>query len=757
MASYRHAFIVFCVSYLCLLAPYWLWGEQMRSACHATASGIETLTPAQYECDQAKLSDQETEFLPEIATQLQTPHESFVVVRNPWNEFGRPTKHITGNTPANIYTWLIYQLSDDPYLITFLMSVSLTWFAGVFVLLIGREWHLTPFAACLGAIVMVTMPYIMYWATFPMHIATICWSAGLLYGGIRLLRNNVFTNWAIVTLSMYLLLMLGYPQAVVFALVIIGGYLLFESITRAQPLIPFVISMTSAGVCALILVAPAYLDLYDIYQRSARASIESDFYLLHIQRIDSWLGAAVYTSANLMPQLFGNPGSRDFVFEYDGAGISLWYGLCVLIAVFGRWRASWWWGLSIGTMVVLTLSPSIYLTLVEAIPLLRISQWAPLWSAVLPIVLCVMLAIDTLSTIPPKRLAWIASLWGIGIIGVVIGATSVAAALNVTLIPWQISVIAIMFLGMIGLIWLPAQRTWIIVGLTLITIAVYSMPLQRRQPADAVVTSSELTTAITRHIPPQSRFANLSVELSHLIPPNFNTLHQIASVHTYHNFIGTPYQQAVAQLGGKLVTHGRINNSIAPDVTGTMFWMSNIGLVMSHQPLNQPNLTAVTHVGDAYLYTTVTRMGPSWRTAVVNNNASDIRIDDYRTRPSLPIIRHVDGGDRINVTVEALPHATLVVISEQFSRAWHAQVFDGQSWQSVRTVTVNGAFLGVIMPKNTQDIQLTYTTSVQWMWLSHLMWGLISCGVLVVNRRRVQEFVLSLRSIATRFSYTKQS
>jgi hypothetical protein len=368
-----------------------------------------------------------------------------------------------------------------------------------------------------------------------------------------------------------------------------------------------------------------------------------------------------------------------------------------------------------------------------------------------------MLAIDTLMASPLPLIAWIIMPWCIGIIGVMIGATTVAHVLAVTLITWQVGLIAIMILGMIGLIWLPAQRTWIIVGLTLITIAVYSTPLQRRQPADTVVTSSELTTAIRQHIPSQSRFANLSVELSHLMPPNFNALHQIASVHTYHNFIGTPYQQAIAQLGGKLVTYGRINNTIAPDVAGTMFWMSNIGMIMSHQPLNHPNLTAVDAVGEAYLYTTVTRMGPSWRMPVVDNNANDIRIDDYRTRPNLLISSYIDHGDRIELTVEPMAQPTLVVISEQFSPAWQAQVFDGQTWQSARTVTVNGAFLGVVVPKNAQDIQLTYATPVQWMWLSHLVWGLIGCGMLVVNRRRIQQLTSSLRSIATRFSYTKES
>jgi hypothetical protein len=589
-----------------------------------------------------------------------------------------------------------------------------------------------------------------------MHIATICWSAGLLYGGIRLLRHATFTNWAIVTLSLYLLLMLGYPQAVVFALAIVGGYLVVESIKRQRPLIPFVVGMTSAGITALILVAPTYLDLYDIYQRSARVSVNSDFYLLHIQRIDSWLGAAIYTSANLVPQLFGNPGSRNFVFEYDGAGISPWYGLCVLIAVFGRWRTSGWWGLSIVAMVVLTISPTIYLALVNALPLLHISQWAPLWSAVLPIVLCIMIAIDTLITLPAQRLGFIVSIWGMSIIVAMMVAWAIAQSLSMPFITWQVAVVILMLLSMLGLIWLPAQRTWIIVGLTLITIAVYSMPLQRRQPADAVVTTSALTLAITQHIPPHSRFANLSVELNHLLPPNFNTLHHIASVHTYHNFISTPYQRAITQLGGKLVTHGRINSAIAPDVAGTMFWMSNIGMVMSHQPLTHPNLTEVARIGNAHLYTTTTRMEPSWRIAVINTTTNDIRIDDYRSRSSMPIITHIDHGDRIDITVEALPHTTLVVISEQFSPSWQAQVFDGQAWQSARTVTINGAFLGVIVPQNAQNIQLTYTTPVQWMWLSHLVWGMIGCVVIMVNQRRVQQLVSHVRSITSRFSYTKE-
>ncbi len=757
MATYRHAFVVFCLSYLCLLAPYWLWGEQMRSACHATASGITPLSSAQYECDQAKLSDQETEFLPEIATQLQTPHQAFVVVRNPWNEFGRPTKHITGSTPANIYTWLIYRFSDDPYVISFVMSVSLTWFAGLFVLLIGREWRLTPLAAGLGAIVMVTMPYLLYWATFPMHIATICWSAGLLYGGIRLLRQRTLVNWVIVTLSMYALLMLGYPQAVVFALFIVGGYLFVESIKHSDSRIPFIVSMTSAGMSALLLVAPAYLDLYDIYQRSARADVARDFYLLHIQRIESWLGAAVYTSANLVPQLFGNPGSRDFVFEYDGAGISPWYGLCVLIAVIGRWRASWWWGISIIGMFGLTLSPTIYQTLVDTVPLVRISQWAPLWSAILPIVVCVMIAIDTLTITPPSRLIWFITVWVAIIALVSIGAWSVAQALNAPIILWQLCILVLMVIGMFGLVWLPTYRTWLIIGLTLLTIGIYSLPLQRRQPAEAVVASSPLTTAISTHLPANSRFANLSVELSARIPPNFNTLHSIASIHTYHNFIGTPYQRAIAQLGGKLVTHGRINNTIAPDLAGTMFWMSNIGMVMSHQPLTHPNVALAAQIDNAFLYTTTTRMGPSWRTAVVNNNADDIRLDDYRTRPNLPISSHIDRGDRIELAVEPVAQTTLVVISEQFSPDWQAQVFDGQTWRAARTVTVNGAFLGVIVPSDARAIQLDYVTTIRWMWLSHLTWLIIGCVVLGVNRARIGQLVHRMRSSAAGFSYTNNS
>jgi hypothetical protein len=68
------------------------------------------------------------------------------------NEMGRQARTLAGKTPANFYTWLIFQISHDAYRILTTLSLSMVFWAGLFGLLVCRELQLTALAGLIGAL-----------------------------------------------------------------------------------------------------------------------------------------------------------------------------------------------------------------------------------------------------------------------------------------------------------------------------------------------------------------------------------------------------------------------------------------------------------------------------------------------------------------------------------------------------------------------------------------------------------------------------
>jgi len=206
----------------------------------------------------------------------------------------------------------------------------------------------------------------------------------------------------------------------------------------------------------------------------------------------------------------------------------------------------------------------------------------------------------------------------------------------------------------------------------------------------------------------------------------------LSSVHSYHNFTSFYYQNYLRQMGGKSVTFGRLNRTIAPDYGTIAVWMSNIGAVLSYAPIDDPHLVFVKKTGMATVYRVTNQMGLFWRIPVyLRNHISDIRVDDYRNRSSQPITYAEYHGDRQLVHYPATDISTLMVLSQQYDELWRAEVYDGNIWNPTRIVSVNGVFMGVYLPAQSTAIRLTYHTYMQYMWLSHVIWviGLLSIAL----------------------------
>ena len=719
---------------LVLTFPYWGLGQELVSSCHAVVMGVPQATAAQADCEQRKFTDFENDFLPEVNNQLTAPRTGFMAVQFADNEMGRQTRMLAGKTPANFYTWVIFQLSHDAYRILTILALSMAFLAGVFGLLVCRELQLAPLAGLIGALFLATNPFTTYWLTFPMHIASICWSVGAFWGIVRLQRRGDSVAWGALAFSVYSLLMMGYLQTVMYSVWIFGAYIVWQAWLQKlqwQALWWWCAKMGSAAVIGVVLALPAYLDLWQQYQISAQPRSADSFFTHFIQVISNWDGVWWYVSTHTIPEIFGNPMSGTYPFQFDGLSVPLVYMVLIVLASVLQWRQVWLWVTWLGILLALSVSPTLFTLVMHTIPGLRFSQWAPIWSGVLPLALVSAYGCDALLKSPHRqRIATtiVGCLISVGAIGVMAWRVAQQGQLD---LQWGVAAIVVGIA--IGYAILTRRMIPnLVLGMAILTVAYSTYPLLLHQPRTALVTQSDLVTTLQDILLPGQRYAVVSAELADMLAPNFNTMHGLASVHSYHNFTSFYYQNYLRQMGGKSVTFGRLNRTIAPDYASMPFWMSNFGAVLSYAPIDDSHVVLVKKIGAAMVYRVTHQMGAFWRIPVNLRPAiADIRVDAYRNRQSLPITYAEYHGDTQLVRYPVAPNPSVMVLSQQYDELWQAEAFDGVAWHPTRIVSVNGVFMGVYLPAQSTAVRLTYHTYMQYMWLSHLIWaiGFLACVV----------------------------
>lgn len=737
--TYRHAFYAYSIVLVVMLWPIWLNGEVLAPTCHAQINGWQYVTPAMQACEQPKLADFEEEFLPEIANQLTLPHTGFLVTRNEYNELGRPAKHLTGNTPANLFTWIHYQLSNDPYRILTNIAISQWWLLGVFVLLVCQRWGIDARAGWVAAVSAVTTPFVVYWLSFPMHVATLCWGAGLVYACTRVVHRPDGWGWLIAAFCTYSMVLMGYPQTAVYTVWMLAGYVVWVCVPLWRQRDWHALGLRvgvllSAGLVGVVLCTPVLWDAYQRYRESQRYWIGDDFFMQAVQYINAWDGVWLYTTLRLAPEMFGNPSAAQYPLEYDGASWPLITVGMVALAGRLRWQQSRYWIVVTALLVMLTVVPFVFAWVTHVIPGFRLSAWTPLWSAVLPIAYTVAWGTDALVRQPPHVRRRVMAVAGVVMAGIVVLGIGLAWYLALALDPWRVTALVLM-LVMWAVWWWRISDVALVVGLGIVVVTT-ALPLVRVQPETALIRRTPLIDLLRRELTNGSRYAIVSGRLGHLLSPNYNALLGLASVHAYNNFYPPAYANLVTQLGGKITVYGKLNKFVSPDPQSTAFWMSNIAVVLHDQPIDGANLLPLTIIDGIHVYRTSATMGSAWRIdATVLPGVDDIRISDYRVHQARPWQLVVDAGDVVEYAVAPRDQPSLLVRSTLYERGWRAEVrhADG-TWHTTRTLSVNSVFLGAPIPANVTGIRFVYQTVVQWMWASHLLWLVLALGVWVRER-----------------------
>lgn len=722
LKSYRGIFAVYCLLLLCVFSPVFFGNviaphrQQMEVA--ATQSGIDQ------PIENRKFSDYSQAYIPEIINNLKGPGTSWLKLWSNTNELGRPTYHLSGFSPAYPLSWLLFQLTDNPWVFITLMTILTSFLAGMFIIIFCYESSLAPIAALVAGVSLATSPLFMYWLTFPMFSATWCWAAGAICGMKRLAKRSDLLGWSILSFSVYSILMTGYPQPVVYhayLMLVYGFYLLLKQYKHNRFRTGrFVLTFASACTVGIALTLPVYIDLLHIAAESARGLVNEDFLTLALPKIHGLKDFAIFIILSTVPEIFGNLIAPNYPFQYNGLSLTpliLFFSAVGLCTCF---KKNWGWWLAVCLSLLFAFIPSLYVLGIKYLGF-NLSRSNPLSTALVPLVIICAHGVNTLASCHLYKIRHALLAAGFAVMLIIL--LGIYCGLNQhTPIRWSSICIMLVITILLTLQYRHYQPTLLLTALAL-GLAFFSYPLVLYQPIEQIATQSPLTEEIKKNLPNGTRFAVISPALPYL-GPNINATIGLNSIHSYNSLSPRYYHDLIRELGGEVHTYGRWNNSIQPDYTSNAFWMSNIGIVLSATTLNHPSLTLKARISDVSVYTVDSRMGEALLVNIPEQEykkTEDIQMDNIQQLPALPIERVISQGDILTFHVDA-QKTSLLVLSQKYHRDWQAFVKKKTLWESTKTIRVNKFFQGIKVPTGTQVIQLAFRPYARYAAIAHITW-----------------------------------
>ena len=584
-------------------------------------------------------------------------------------------------------------------------------------------------------------PLFMYWLSFPMFPAVWCWASGALWAITRLAKRPDLVGWSVLAFSGYSLLMTAYPQPVVFHAYILGAYGIYLLVQKrkqqTREAIRFLALAASALAVGAALALPVYADLAHISAESARVAPDPSFFTSVLPRLDSMRTALRFLVLGTTPWLFGNPIGANYPFPYDGLSVTPLVIFFAVVSVFAAFKKTWGWWLAIGVLCVLAFVHPLYALCVKYLGF-NLSRSTPMGSIMLPLSVIVAYGVDALAR---RTMLWELSrsvCGGVISIVVIVAIGLAFGPAHGAEIHWKM---LLSMLILVGLLATQAQSTKpvLLVLALAVVLGSISYPLMLRQDPAQIAKTSPLVEKVRASLPAGSRFAVAAPGLA-VLPPNLNAELGLASVHSYNSLSSRRYHALIEALGGEVQTYGRWNGSIAPDYKSTMFWMSNIGLMLSPNRLTDENLEYVGEQSGVYLYKVLYRMGSSLQvvpTRIDMGAADGVSIADPRDLPSQTPSKLVDKGDLLEYAVTP-GAASVLILSQKFYRDWRAQVLTKSGWAPAETTVINGVFEGVLLPRDTQRVRLQFKPYVRYAWVAHVFWLFLFAllGFTVWRKRR---------------------
>ncbi len=519
-----------------------------------------------------KFSDFTNAYIPEISDHLRGVRSGWLTLWVAQNELGRPAYQTAGFSPAYMPTWLISKATDNPWRFITVLSLGTCFLAGLFILLFAREAGLSPIAGLIAGLGLAASPLFMYWLTFPMFPAILCWAAGALWAVTRLAKRPDILGWGVLAFSGYSLLMTAYPQGVVFHAYLLGGYGLWLACHQARvsrrALAKFLTLAASALVVGAALAFPVYRDLFILSSESARVAPDPSFFTVVLPKLASITDLVRFFVLSTVPEIFGNPIAPSFPFSYDGLSVTLIVIFFGVVALLTSFKKTWGWWLAILVLCLLAFVHPLYVLGVKYFGF-NLSRSNPLGSIMLPLTVITAFGIDALAKRTHHR-QFSSTVFVGGAVTLVVVALGVAYGLSQHVpIRWGLVVGLLAVSGLLIAQYDRIRPTFLMLALASVLVMT-SYPLMLKQDPAQIAMTSPLVEKVRGNLPPGSRYAVAAPGVS-VLPPNLNATLGLASVHSYNSLSSTRYHTLIKSLGGEVQTYGRWNGAISPDYAGGMF------------------------------------------------------------------------------------------------------------------------------------------------------------------------------------------
>jgi hypothetical protein len=740
VTSYRTAIALYLILFSLFTFPFWGMGKVISPYLQHTELA-SAVVPESDTIENRKFSDFGNVYIPEVAQHLSGKRSGWITLWTNQNEMGRPMFHTSGFSPAYFPSWFLSKLTNNPWYFITVLSLATCFFTGLFFIMYCKEIGLHPLAGLIAGSSLATSPHFMYWLTFPMFTSTVCWGAGALWGVTRLANKSDLLGWSILSFSLYSLLMTAYPQAVIFQayiLAIYGGYLAYHQYKNgwftAGKFLALTMGAMLVGIsCAL----PVYLDLAHIATESGRVSPDPSFFTTHLTRFRSLLDLIRFFVLGALPELFGNPINSTYPLPYNSLSITPLIVFASILSACVVYKKTWGWWLAVLIFCLLAFVPPLYLFGVHHFGF-NLSRINPLGGMIVPFTVIIAYGIDALIIRSAPKISQAILIATISVFLILLIAIFYGISQDIPIF-WHIVLINCTLIYFFATQFKKTQQLYLVLAVVII-MATQSFPLMFVHRLSDIATNSPLTDKIRTNLPTGSRFAITTPEIS-VLPSNLNAAIGLASIHTYNSLSSKRYHKLINELGGKMITYGRHNKSVSPDYSSTIFWMSNIGLILAADKISRNDLIYIGEEANLHLYKNNSRMGDGFQITNLQDDISNIHTfqppDIPQQLSGFSVLKTADHGDKLEFRVNQ-GEQSILILSQKFHRDWQAQVLVQSQWIPAQTLEVNKVFQGVALPRNTQLVRLAFKPYVRYAWVGNLLWILLlSLFVLKIWQKRI--------------------
>lgn len=722
LSSYRNTLFLYVLFFLILIMPYWLKGEVI--APHRQLIELAADQSKDYSfIENRKFSDYPTVYIPEITAQIKTPKIGWIATWTNKNELGRPLFHLSGYSPAYLPTYLLSRMTDDPYVIFTFLSLSLCFLAGLFMFLFCRQLELVPLACLVASGGIASSPFFMYWLTFPMFSSIFCWAVGILYSTTRIFKKPDLIGWSILSFSVYSLLMTAYPQGIVYNFYLLAGYCCYrlchvwtESGGRSSFFRIFYI--VTACIVGIVCASPVYLDLAHAASESIRLSADPSFFTAVLPKFQSLHEIVRFLVMGTFPEIYGNPITPSYPFSYDGLSVTPLFVFLASVSLLLKFRETWGWWLFIGILCSFSFIHPLFVFGVKYLGL-HFSRCNPLGFILIPLIVISAYGVDSLvnrrkgSEVRAIILGWVCVVAGLFV--------AIGFGLNMEIKIQWLTVALTFVVSLLFLIQARRLYPYLLFASLIMVDAYISYPLMLRQISSEIADRSPFTEMIRQNLPEGSSYAVVSPGIS-LLPPNMNATLELPSIHSYNSLSSRYYHKLIGGLGGEMITYGRWNNAISPNYSSPLFWMSNIGLILSPNMIQHENLVYCGESNGVHFYRVLSRMGCCIQIPISGEKIRDnINIENPRKLKVIKLSKTINQGDYFEFDLSSATES-LLILSQKYHRDWQAEVLTVTGWSIAKTVSVNDIFQGIILPNGAQKVTLHFEPKVRYMWIGHVFW-----------------------------------